>query len=485
MRFRTYICITAICLSVIMMIGIGVPMYINIINDVTEMMTNTDNVQISTASENINSVLENIVTTCAYLKYNSKILENLNILDSENVLMSERVNALFSIQNILNVIINDNSLIKWIVIATPEHTVRVTSSNSTIERLLVIDNSAANEITLRHPADHNYFEGEVVRENPMLSQYAYYSFCMSADESVQFFVVLYDSFLSKLIEESYNTNDSSNILVFTKWNNPICVDAENTNIAELGMEPIRSFVESGEENQILGNFILGRASVITENWTVVCLSQRTKYIREYSFIFGFCIAAIIISVVLSIGMSRMMSKTVLRPIKHVLNLMQRYNMDMGFQQKMKEKRRALTIRENLGFFFLITVFIPFIIFIVLLNFGAAEVVKRQSYDQYQALTENISRSFSSYFDLKEDVATRIIYDNSIIDMLGDFNSETDDMEEISRTVEDNIYYGLSDSGLDIYDDSVNLVYSNNMLSNESIEVDNDSYPMKWTLEKIV
>lgn len=449
LTFRQCLCLTVIFLQIVISTWLEVTLYRDVVSDVREVMSTTEQVSRNTLAAKIDEGMRDIYLICAYLQQSDRLAEYIEICRDEQYLMSQRADAFEQIQSVMQMALSGSRILRGIVIAAPGRIYSMQQGKADPFHL-ELDRACGEEITFSCPAK-NYKNSPKTAEIK-LSGVPAYSFRMKGKKEIEIYLVLQDTFLDVLLE------GQQDIAIYT---------------AE-GMLLYGEAPEAKEGGELV------RTEISSNGWYMVQAESRQAYRKELLVIVLSGLLTFIVTILLAALLSGVLTGRLAESFRRLILLIEQYqgqrktagtdgqsrgNREEEFRIPMQE---LFSLRDKVCLFLAVSVLVPTGLFCLLFNTGIGRVVERQTINSYQAMAENAAASIAWELQKKETVVSRIIYDSKVIELFRRDDKENSE-KELDQVIRDNIFYGLYDATLDVYLPDGGLIYSNNMIAEKQMD----------------
>ena len=450
---RSYLIIVSFAITSSVLFILGLNIYKNALKEVSELTEMTETITMNTINDRINEKLDIAVNVCASLQQSSRFYEYAKKIVDKSLPMAEVVGAYNYLNEVLTVIYANNPYILDIIVRVQDKMITV-GAWDTVSNLDFGEINAKEEITLHYPQKDNP-DALFMPKDASLEECLYYDFKISGDPDCQVFIVLGRDLLEGVddLSSAYRVYNKEGILFY-----------QSDRIVEHNSEK--------EEQE------LKFASVSNENWQVVYEDNYSVYYNDYDFVFLILVVSMVIALILCILLSGMISKLVVNLLEDMFLNLKEYKKDKKKRTIYTPKASASDIRTHLSVLLLATTLIPLSVFLLMFQRGVLEVFSRQYMESNMALVENVGNYFIQKFERSELALSRVVLDESLLERVGDVR--TIKIERLEEMLRENIYYGLFDSIIEVYDADGKLIYSNSLLAKNELDMKEREGNFVWS-----
>lgn len=459
LTFRQCLCLTVIFLQIIISTWLEVTLYKDVVSDVREVMSTTEQVSRNMLAARIDEGMRDIYLICAYLQQSDRLTEYIDICRDESYLMSERADAFEQIQSVMQMALSGSPVLRGIVIAAPGRIYSMQQGTADPFHL-ELDRPCSEEIAFFCP-EKNY-KNSPKAVDTKLSSLPAYSFRLKGETEIAAYLVLEDTFLDSLLDGQADT------AVYTA----------------------NGALIYGEAPQYRTGRALVRTDIAANEWYMVQAESGQAYRKELLVIILFGLLSFVIAILLAALLSGILTGKLAESFQRLISLIVQY------QGQRKEdstdcrnagkkdgdfripKQDLFGLRDKVCMFLMVSVLVPTGLFCFLFNVGIGRVAERQTINSYCAMAENAAASITWELQKKEAVVSRIIYDSKVIELFRK-EEKADLVEKLDQVIRDNIFYGLYDATLDVYLPDGGLVYSNNMIAEERMDTQKYQRESVW------
>lgn|GEM_PF-5720491 len=463
MPFRKLMSITALALSTLFIISLGLVCYLNVRTSVGEAITSTIDVQLATISDAINGEIETIRRICNSLAQSGMVENSISTISSFDNLASERWRAYNKLFRMLNLACRDSAYIDTIAIHTPQRNYYIGGWNHGFKHLpdLCFD---AGEMSLGIA----YLDIKEEAEGPVRQLCMAGSVASNHDYSIC--ALISDSVFTDSIERYAGADEM--VLLYRHDGQLISASRSPDNVIPDSI--LLPFVQSAETKRSWSDYMLCRMPIRGEDYVLVYTLPMNRYSQDYGLLLNSTLISLAVAVIVIVLCSNALSEIVLIPLRNLTEQMRQYSPD-HMPENASQMKHRLTLRECMFLFIVFTSLTAIVTFVIVFNVNASKHMNRKRHEAFTAVVENVARSISDKLYMREDVMTRMIYDDELVERLRSDSSR----EALERLMEDNSYYGLYDDTLEFFDVNGIRLYSSNPLTTSIASVDSKSRGFHW------
>ncbi|GHH97845.1 histidine kinase [Neobacillus kokaensis] len=166
--------------------------------------------------------------------------------------------------------------------------------------------------------------------------------------------------------------------------------------------------------------------------------------------------------------SRMVGRKVLRPLYRLIDSMKEYEESRNYSSLLQEKKNdgiKMSLRERFFFYFVITVLLPLLIFMVVIYVQTSELVSGDLQESYHSVHEKMARLMNNEINQRELLMARIAYNNNIQHYMLEHDAESIGQELIDKKQ----FLELGRNNIKIYDLSGRILYTNTQTQTRQLD----------------
>jgi len=183
--------------------------------------------------------------------------------------------------------------------------------------------------------------------------------------------------------------------------------------------------------------------------------------RQLRAVGGYAAAALVGCALLSLLLTRLIGRQIMLPLHKLIRWMGReehaHELWLGKREPWK-RPGAMVMRDRLFLYFIVTVLLPALLFIVLFYVQSNRVVSRELQQTYYAAFEKVAHRIDLFVKMKQAVLARLAYDAEVVDFVSEPNDTN--RKALDRLLSSHKPSFLSEDVLSIYDAGNRLLYSN-------------------------
>ncbi|WP_158560824.1 sensor histidine kinase [Paenibacillus contaminans] len=234
---------------------------------------------------------------------------------------------------------------------------------------------------------------------------------------------------------------------------------------ELKLEDIGDAIErAGDSGKIVKNNINIRIKNIPFYQLKLLYLEENGFHNKQVRLIGTLIAG---TFVLCIGMafvsSRSISGKILFPVRRLILLLERYDIEKNPLNRFRGpgKSRKLYLRDRFFLYFLITIMLPLLSFIVIYYWQSSTIMANEIKRSYYTVYEKNANEIEHFLNQKEIIMTRLAFDSIVqSDLRMQPGGVKAGFKEIHKIVSEYRYLGSDKDTIRIFDRHFQLLYSN-------------------------
>jgi two-component system sensor histidine kinase YesM len=488
-KLRSFLMILSNLISIVVIIIFSMLLYLS----VSEYIHNNTDAINRSKFEYMLSVIERnyneIINISNYIRSNKNLKTSILVFNDEKTLINNKLKALKYITNFL---------------------VGVKSQNRHIKSINIISrNNSSGVITEKRFYTLDYLISMGISKKLLKEEIDKILFCYPAWDDISSKVSVDDYLIKDMEKEIYvkfsfpggNAHDASgnikvskdygNVYIFLNNNffREITAGRENLLILDSENKIIYNGMKKNNPNMKTGNIVddltasrlknvrdlpsynkdMGLYSKSLDNgWTLLYYFDKYGFFEKQERLKVVIFLLLAISFLCSFFLSNSLSKKILRPIKKLADFMSNYEYKGEKLEKCSPNQpgRKVTLRERIFCYFLLTIMLPVLLFMMLFNFRAIDLTNKEISAQFLNTFDKTGKYIDEYFGKKLMAFHNIIYDISMQEFIFNkkYNIETNsnyykDINIIAEILRSYKYLRLENNEIRFYDNN-KLVFSN-------------------------
>ncbi|HOJ12003.1 MAG TPA: histidine kinase [Clostridiales bacterium] len=275
-----------------------------------------------------------------------------------------------------------------------------------------------------------------------------------------------DGKILAILDESflYDTKQTTgNFYIVDRSGDFIWPTIDNNDISNQTKKQISLNIQSHNMDEFM--FKVNDKKVITKkfsnyNWFLVypvndsIINQQKNSIIFYMFI------SFLSSIILTYIFSRLVSNRILKPIKKLTSVIGEYDGKTDFTKYDIAESKGIYMRDNLILYFIISIVIPVIIFIVMFNVTSFKHIEAHTLGYYRTVFDKTADRIDKYIERKLKAMQRITYSISIQQIAARRENAVLGVDEIFNIITENSVLGHERDIISIYNNTRELLFTN-------------------------
>jgi len=414
----------------------------------------------------IDKNINDIQNIAASIINDNKLIEWINENENENfpTTINRKKVIEENVQDLLSYKKETNDTIKCIIVNTDK------SQYSSVPVFLLSSKIKESVFNKNYDFDIRFYNGRKLSYNKVNSEGVInnlenemYFKCSLQKNNINYgdvYIILKDDFFQRLVDYY------EDVFILDKNYSFISSD---TNRYQIDNNQIKYYNYSDTNFYKEEHYNAYTGSVKFNNWKVIYLADNVAFKNQLTSIKIFILITLAISLFVSIIFSNYISVIVLKPMKTFIRIFKKYNLD-GVKlsnNSYKKNKYRISLREKVFYYLLVTVIIPISIFSTLSYIKLNDITLTNIANEYELSFEKTAERISDYFSKKILIFSRLIYGNSAQEY---WDSQKEEYAQLFyEDIKLNIYLGLEEDGISIYNNDNNILASNYFSSEASIE----------------
>ncbi|MBA9026660.1 sensor histidine kinase [Peribacillus huizhouensis] len=439
--------------------------YVEIKKFIEEKKEETTQLRMDQISNEVQIKFNNMYETMNNLKANEIVIRYIDELTSSELSPSEKYYQLKSLEEYLYSIRKSNELVDSILIITPESQF---SSDSKYVDYKFNGMKFINEVEsnyhfvsigetdkmIVHPSssDVNWKEGTY--SNNLNNQMYFGSNIVSADGQHKGVILLFIN-MSSLDDHIFYADqialfDRKGEMLFkgSQVDGNIPNEIDRLEHRKKGLSLKRDDVE------------LHYSSIPFYKFQLIYAEQLGYYSKQIQTTLIVIALIFIFTVLIAFIFSRIVGRKVLQPLYQLLSSLKEYEESRNYRslfQKHHNRRIKMSLRERFFFYFLMTILLPLVIFMVIFYWQTSKIVTEDLQESYHTVHEKMARIMSNEIKQRELIMARIALNNTL-----QYKIQNKKKDEIGQELLDKKKYSeLMKQNIWIYNQNGEFLYTNN------------------------
>lgn len=478
--FRYLLILISLSVVLLFLLAAGGILYFQTKSYINSNIDSISREKLSLITQDIEIGLKRVLDISNGLKINERFTGYLNNINRDDIAPFEKYGFSENIESYLFSIIESSHLIKSVIVVS--NGIQYSGNN------LALDNNTVKTLNtndlIQEPEFINMNQG---MDDSLLKGNMYFTLSIYVNEKVnaRVFILLEQSFINTQVSQKIVLYDES---FKTIYKSPVLknIDSENF-FDDMNNSPYHISNNKGEK------YVIYHQMVGFNNWHIFYVNEVKEIFSQLNLFNVFTLAALLICFIIVLLFSGIVSKRILSPIIKLSGLLKEYkNGNITEISFYKENKALLSLREKVFVYLIITILLPLLSYILIANYQSKQIIYKQTYIEYNNLSENIANNLEKYIDEKQIMIKRIAYDKSVQQYLYGIDDSLYDNNikgEIISVLEENRYLGLNYCIVTIYDSEGDNVlsypYSATSHSEKKIiDLPVASQKIRWSIERI-
>ena len=450
LSFKTYLVLSSIILTVAFLVALSFLLLGNTSLQINTKVDDVNEAKTIRLAEKINASLNDLKNRTQYFMTNEQIIKYINIIENSDSSSYEKNQASIDLSFYLVSISEFSPAIERVHILT-QRSQYESISDTVFSYPLIYEQTIP---VLKPVFSDSLPQESALKEGKPLDQKFFFTGSLNEGENVlgKIYVILSDSYLSNLVEmpDGYAIVNSNNEVLI------------NTSPVEDGTmrEAAGQLTSSGALN--LRNFRLYMRAVEFDNLKIIYAADTTQFYNDRKTLIRNMVISLLISLVLAMVFSNIISKRILYPLKKLINLIQKYKTkEAGDTRFISERKSAGSLQPKLFLFYIVTIFIPIMIFMGAFLINSGKTVNSYIEDSYTEIFQKSAKDLYEYLESKRSSIMAIANDSYVQRLFDPAESD-----EVEPYVSDNIWHqafmGMEEDWIGIYSAEGSLLISNGL-----------------------
>ena len=423
-NFKTYLILTSVILTVCFLVALSFLLLFNTSLQINTKVDTINEAKTDLLSEKINSSLSDLKNRTKYLMTNQQIIQYIKDIEHSSNTSYEKNQASIDLSHYLTSLSESSPTIERIHILTDKS--QYESMADTVFSYPLIFRQA-------EPVPKPLFSGSLssqsaAQEGKVLEQKLFFTGSLHEGDRLfgKIYVILSDAYLRDLIDtpDGYAIIGSDDSFVI----NASTVGDEVIEKAYGHLLSANAFTYS--------NFRFYMRDIEFENWKIIYAADTTQFYSNRKTLTQNIFISMGISLVLAMAFSSFISKRILNPVKKLIGLIQKYKTkNSGDTRFVAEKKSGGSLQPRLFLFYILTIFIPILLFMGSFLINSRNTVNSYIEESYSEIFSRSSREINEYLNNKRSLLINIANDPYVQKLCspGQF-------DEVSPYVLDNLWH---------------------------------------------
>lgn len=410
----------------------------------------------------------------AYLQNNKQLIEMIHELEYESNSPFRQSTLTTEINRYLTNLTVYHEAIKGINIVTPtsQYYSRHVLFNQPLEKALA--SLQVEGIVFYYPQRLNGSDMPV-HSSPNMDEESYYvtSLCESGRCYGNVFVLLKERPLVN------NADKSNDIMIVDDLGHVLYQGASfsraDADAASLG-KPGGIDGDIGKLNQPIRSHTVYVKTIKFHNWKVYYRVENQVYARQTLLLFALSISSFLVCLIISFLLAKWISRRIILPVRRLTSYIKRYHVGDAADADTDSlrRRRQMTLREKLFYYFILTIIVPVGGFIGMFHWMSSSMLSEQIMDTYEKVFEKTAENVAEYMDHKNKLLLGQSYNTYVQHYLQEKAGSAPDVHEgterqaIHDMMEQYMYLG-TEGDFSLYDTSGRLLLSSRFRQQEQLE----------------
>ena len=447
--FNTYLIVSSAILTICFMTALSFLLLFNTSFSINAKVDAVNEAKTNRLSEKINSSLTDIKNRTQYLMTNQQILQYIKDIEHIENSSYEKNQASKDLAYYLTSMAEFSPPIERIHILTGKS--QYESISDTVFSYPLI---FRQEYSMTKPLFSGSLSGIAETEGKALEQKFFFTGSLYEESSIfgKIYVILSDMYIENLVEppDGYAILDTNDEILI----NASPVEDEIIEKAYGHLSAASAFTH--------GNFRFYADNIDFGNWKIVYAADTTQFYSSRKTLTKNILISLSISLVLAMLFSSVISKRILSPIKKLIGLIQRYKTkSSGDSRFIADKKSGGSLQPRLFVFYILTIFIPILIFMGSFLINSRKTVNSYIEDSYSEIFKKSAEEIDEYLENKRSLIINTANDSYVHKL---FDPER--FDEVAPYVYDNIWHqafmGMGEDWIGIYSTEGELLFSNGL-----------------------
>lgn len=201
------------------------------------------------------------------------------------------------------------------------------------------------------------------------------------------------------------------------------------------------------------------SSIPYYNFQLIYAEKLSFYKKQMTLMWKMIVITFLFTALIAYIFSRIVGRRVLRPLDRLIKSIKGYEESREYGSLLQEKKTKvakMSLRERFFFYFVITVLLPLMMFMVILYGQTSKIISGDLQESYHAAHEKMARLMSNEINQRVLLLTRIAYNNNVLHSMMEKDSEGIGQELLNKKQ----YLELRRQNVKIYNLEGKLLYTN-------------------------
>ncbi len=449
-KFRIILLFISNCISITCIIILGGTSSISVRNFLHQKVDEIHKSRFEQIVADVDNTFSRAFTITESLKKNQRIKNNISKIEQGKSSVFIKNKLVEEIDSLLDYIQDASRRINTINIVTPQIQYGSQKYYFSVNLHNELINRKYEGIEIMYPrGSHTVKTSSDTRGNFIGNiENMYYFACSSEGEGNKYNVYV---IMEKDVMESLN-NSMKHVVITDDEGNKVYVGDEIK-----------------ESKKTLNQSAMYETKLSFANWKLKYIPDDSYFQEHFKNIVLLLIAIVFSSILLSFVFSFFLSRIVMSPVTSITQKMETYRVGKGLKEDFPlKKRHTLNLKKRLFIYFTATALIPVLIFSIMYYLKTSNNIINNIMSQVLSQSfGKVSMVMSEYIDNKMQILKRIVFDNPTQKYM--IEKDEQSYEQLVELVENNIYLGLDDLQIDIYDMENRLVFSNYLNAEKKLD----------------
>ena len=483
-KYRTFLILLTFLLLILTLSFISLFQYKNAADYLLSKIDSTSGNELIQIKQTFEFEINEIENVAKQISQNTYISELVDIYENDNSLTSDKLKAKGEIISFASQGIEFNSGIKDIIFFTKSGNISLREEDYFYYRLNnshILDNDFFSSLAAK---SHEIvvFDKYIPDENNLTANdeifgrlFSELTIMVKNDNYTLFIITYRNTFLEKIFSEY-----DESVIIFDK-NSSVIWDNISLEIPDDFYNTIIHTSEGGTidiENESYRVFVSTSA---INDYTISYLKNVKELLKPIKKVFSYSLIYGISSIFLLLMFSSIMSKKLTFPINMLVGKAQKFKSQEEQYEliEAKKKKRKVTYREKLMYYFIISVFLPILLYSIIFHFSAYNIIHGTVMESVNQTFEQTNQNIENFVSQKEKIARKIAYDLKFQDIIYNYyinpyvNLSEDQKSYLFSIIDNNILLSKQYFRLQIFSNDGTMFYGypNNENFDRALEVD--------------
>ncbi|MFJ7977297.1 sensor histidine kinase [Peribacillus sp. NPDC096379] len=462
--FRNYLLMFSLIVVFIFLLLLSSIYYVKIKDFIEEKKEATTQLRIDQISNEIQLKFNNMYETINNLKANEIVIRYIDELTGSELSPSDKYYQMKSLEEYLYAIKQNNKLIDSILIITPES--QFSSDSKYVDYKF-------NGMKLKSEVESNYHfvsigETNKMIEHPLLGDKNWQEDVTSKDLNNQMYFgansVSADGHFKGVILIIMNMNNlddhifyADQIALYDRKGTMLFkgnqVDGNIPHEIDRLEQRKKGLLSKKEDVE------LHYSSIPFYKFQLIYAEQIGYYSKQMQTTLKVIALIFLFTVLIAYIFSRIVGRKVLQPLYKLLTSLKEHEESKNYSsllQKNDKRHIKMSLRERFFFYFLMTILLPLIVFMVIFYWQTSKIVLEDLQESYHTVHEKMARIMSNEINQRELIMARIALDNPL-----QYKVQEEKKDEIgSELLDKKKYSELMKQNIWIYNQNGEFLYTN-------------------------